>query len=136
MKKLFLLAMIVICTLLVQAQTTVRNDEPERYKITYISMDGEGYKPRNEYISFKQNGESYTIFYGGYQVYEMKFLKMTYNDNYYYVSEEGIEEPLVRVISANKLSAICNGEVSESRVVISFECCLTEVISYKKIDKK
>ncbi len=136
MNKLLLLTIAVIFTILVQAQTTDQNDEPVRYKITYISMDGEGYKPRNEYISFKQDGESYTIFYGGYEVYEMKFLEMTYNDSYYYVSEEGIEEPLVRASSDNKLSDLCNGDVSEGTIVISFECCLTEVISYKKIDKK
>lgn len=102
----------------------------EKYKITYISIDGEGYSPKYKYITVRQAGDIYTIDYGGYSIFSLSLYKKE-KDNYYYQSEEG----LLNVLSKVSLSNISKGMVTKGSMTITFECCLIETIYFEKINK-
>ncbi len=100
------------------------------YKITYISTDAFGYAPRSQYISVSQSDDVYKIYYGGYSIFDLRYIEMR-NEKYYYESEEG----LVKVSSEIKLDDIKKGLVSEGVIIINFDYWFTEVINYSKKEK-
>jgi hypothetical protein len=146
MRRLIIAVTIVFIGISTQAQTLkdivdslelIANEQKSninsgRYQITYISIDEEGWKPKHEYLTVKQSGNVYTIYYGGYSTFSLRFVKLIREEYYYYESEEG----LLRVSSKVKLSDISKGIVSEGWLTISFECCLTEIIRFEKLDTK